>query len=125
MTAVGTYNEDDTNNIFEIGNGTASASANAFAVSRDNKAYANGNLLPQLMSTTISGTTSTSANISTGITISTGVVVGFQSDASNSYAFIPFCRSDGTWYLHVMQANANQAALASTAVSGTVYYLAF
>ena len=122
----GRYNEGDSNNVIEVGNGTSSSSPyNAFNVTSSGKAYANGNLLPQLMSTTISGTTSTSANISTGITISTGVVVGFQSDASNSYAFIPFCRSDGTWYLHVMQANASQAALASTAVSGTVYYLAF
>lgn len=125
MAVFGTYNEDDANNIFEIGNGTASASANAFAVSRDNKAYADGNLLPQLKSVTFSGTTSASANIPSGININTGIVVGVQSDAPNSYAFIPFCRSDGTWYLHVMQANANQAALPNTAVSGTVYYLAF
>lgn len=126
MTAFGSYNEDDSNNIFEVGNGgTESTRSNAFAVSSDNKAYADGNLLPQLKSVTFSGTTSASANIPSGITINTGIVVGVQSDASNSYAFIPFCRSDGTWYLHVMQANANQAALPNTAVSGTVYYLAF
>lgn len=125
LTAFGQYNEDYVNNVFEVGNGGSDSNRkNAFAVDADNRAYANGNLLPQLMSKTISGTTSTSANISTGITISTGIVIGFQSNASNSYAFIPFCRSDGTWYLHAMQANANQAALASTAVSGTVYYLA-
>ena len=125
QTALGKYNESRPGAVLEVGHGTAQNPKSVFSVMYNGWVFSNSDRIVPIKSVTISGTTSTSANVSTGITISTGVVVGFQSDASNSYAFIPFCRSDGTWYLHVMQANASQAALASTAVSGTVYYLAF
>lgn len=59
QTVIGTYNDNKSTNLFEIGNGTSSsARSNAFEVSIDGKAYANGiqlaalNDLPQMIDLT-------------------------------------------------------------------------
>lgn len=44
QTAIGRYNEDKAGNLFEIGNGSASANSNAFEVDRDGNTTAAGNL---------------------------------------------------------------------------------
>lgn len=123
QTAIGKYNENQSTNVFEVGYGTSTIAKNVFEVSQTGEAKADGYPLAKLKSLAISGSTSTAGNISTGISINDGVVVGFQSNASSTYAFIPFCRSDGIWYLHCMAASTTHSAQASTSVSGTVYYL--
>lgn len=124
QTAIGKYNENQSTNVFEVGYGTSTIAKNVFEVSQTGEAKADGYPLAKLKSLAISGTTSTGGNIDTGLTINDGVVVGFQSGSSSTFMFIPFCRSDGKWFLHCMTASTTHNAQTSASVSGTVYYLA-
>lgn len=125
QTALGKYNESRPGALLEVGYGTAQTPKSVFSVMYNGWVFSNSDRIVPIKSATISGTTSSAGNISTGITITDGIVVGFQSNASSTFAFIPFCRSDGDWYLHCMAASTTHNAQASVAVSGTVYYLAF
>lgn len=124
QTVVGQYNANDPDNVFEVGYGSSAVPRNVFEVSNTGEVKADGFTIPKLKSLAISGTTSTGGNIDTGLTINDGVVVGFQSGSSSTFMFIPFCRSDGKWYLHCMTASTTHNAQTSASVSGTVYYLA-
>ena len=124
QTVVGQYNANDSDNVFEVGYGSSAVPRNVFEVSNTGEVKADGEIVPKLKTASISGTTSTGGNIDTGLTINDGVVVGFQSGSSSTFMFIPFCRSDGKWFLHCMTASTTHNAQTSASVSGTVYYLA-
>lgn len=82
--------------------------------------YANNNFQSKILSTEITGTTSTNGNITTGLSISNYVVL--SAYVSNQTDAIPNIYSTNLqWYLHIT--NSTNANLTNTSVVIKVYYI--